>query len=138
MKTPPSKTKRKLNVAQYLELQIAASGKTQSILAGEIGINQNMISLIIREKNKLPLERVPAFAKALKVDAKDLFVRCIEEYQPTLLEQIEGMLNQPVMTDGEVNLVNMVREANGSNFDFFLNPRQKQAFEDFLETLKVS
>lgn len=138
MKNTSTQAKRKLKVAEFLELQITASGKTQSALAGEIGINQNMISLVIREKTKLPLERVQAFAKALKIDPMDLFLRCIEEYQPSLLEQMESMLNQPVLTDGESNLIKLIREKSGANFEFFLSSTQKQAFDYFLKTLEIN
>ncbi|KQE26087.1 helix-turn-helix domain-containing protein [Acinetobacter baumannii] len=139
MKSAATNTKRKLTVAQYLDAQLNASDLNQSQLAEIMGINQNMVSFIVRGKSKLPLERVRAMADALKIDAKDLFMRCLEEYIPHLLEEMEAMIEQPLITDAESNLIKQIREANaGHNFEFFNNPRQKEAFDAFLETLKAS
>ncbi len=56
---------------------------------------------------------------------------------PHLLEEMEAMIEQPLITDAESNLIKQIREANdGHNFEFFTNPRQKEAFDAFLETLK--
>lgn len=140
MQTPATNNpKRKLNVAQYLDAQLSASDLNQARLAEILDVNQNMISFLIRGKSKLPLNRVRAIATALKIDPKDLFMRCIEEYTPELLEEMESIINQPTITDAESNLLKQIREFNnGNNFEYFANPKQKEAFEAFLETLKES
>lgn len=50
MKSAATNTKRKLTVAQYLDAQLNASDLNQSQLAEIMGINQNMVSFIVRGK----------------------------------------------------------------------------------------
>ena len=62
-----------ITVAKYIAEGIAASGKTQLLIANEIGMpNANAVSMLTTGSLKLPIHRIGALAKVLDVDATDL------------------------------------------------------------------
>lgn len=46
---------------------------------------------------------------------------------PHLLEEMEAMIEQPLITDAESNLIKQIREANaGHNFEFSITQDRKK------------
>lgn len=73
MRKNPSQHSR---IATFIRQRILALAprKSQQDIAYQAGFrNANVLSMIKSGKTKVPLERVPALAKALEVDPADLF-----------------------------------------------------------------
>lgn len=101
-------------MATYLTKQIEAiaSEKNQRKIAYEIGYEKpNMISMFKRGETKVPLDKIPALAKALKVDPTHLFRLGLEQYWPELAKTIQDMLDrQSLVTRNEVEIILFIRQ----------------------------
>lgn len=74
-------------VADYLAIVIDESPLKQREIAEQVGWNRpNFVSLIKKGDAKIPLEKVSVLASALSIDATDLMIRCLREYQPAVLD----------------------------------------------------
>ena len=74
-------------VTQLISRQIdkLASRKSQREIASEVGYDKpNMLSMIKYGDSRLPLDKVPIFAKALELDVGFLFRNALEQYWPDL------------------------------------------------------
>lgn len=109
--------KRKMTVAQFLEAQINACERSQGEIAEMVGFSKpTMVSMIKLGKAKVPLDKARALAKAIGIDDRDFFWRCLEEYLPSLNDEIQSMMqDQPVLTDAEIDLIKKLREKNVEN-----------------------
>ena len=73
---------KKSTVAIFLNHHIQLSGKKQKQIAEEVGFNKaKVITMIKQGKTKLPIARIEAMAKSIRVDAYELLLICKEEYQ---------------------------------------------------------
>lgn len=109
--------KPKITVAEYLARQIDLSGKTQLEIARECGFEKpNVITMFKQGKSKLPISRVGVMAKALGVDPVYLFQLAMQEYEPDTWAVIQdSILKQPVLTQNELEILELVRSANVVN-----------------------
>lgn len=99
-------------LCRFLNKQITAiSGvKSQREIAAEAGYDKpNILSMIKNGDTKLPLDKVPALAKALGVDPKHLFRLTIEQHHPEVARVAHEIFGN-VVTDNEMALVRMFRE----------------------------
>lgn len=112
MTTAPKKT-IPLSVAEYVTLQIEASGKLQSTIAKEVGFDKpNVITMIKQGKTKLPLGKIGPMARSLGVDALHLMKITFLEYFPETWEQIESAVaGQLILTENELDVLNAMRKA---------------------------
>jgi len=79
-------------VAEYLALHIGRSEKTQAQIAEESGFpKSNVISMLKNGQTKLPIARIPAFARSLNVCEHELFYLAMREYNPDWLAVIERL-----------------------------------------------
>lgn len=104
-------------IARYLSKQIDAISheKSQREIALEIGYEKpNMISMIKRGETKVPLEKIPALAKALHVDAGHLYRLAMEQYWPGQAEALKQAFGFTV-TESEHQVVSYLRELLGSD-----------------------
>ncbi len=102
-------------LATYLQKRILElRPKTQKAIAVEAGfVNPNMLTMIKNGTNKLPLDRVPALAKALECDSKRLFKLAIEqELGDAHVRTIEEIFGT-VVTQNEIAWIKEIREASG-------------------------
>jgi transcriptional regulator with XRE-family HTH domain len=79
-------------ITKYIAKQIDAlsNEKTQREIALEIGYEKpTMISMFKRGETRVPLDKIPALAKALRVDPIYLFRLGLEQYWPALGKTIE-------------------------------------------------
>ena len=88
--------------------------KTQAQVASEAGfINPNMLSMLKAGSNRLPIDRVPALAKALDADPAYLLLLTLEQMVGnTDAQAILEILNTAV-TRNEMAWVIAIREASG-------------------------
>lgn len=129
------RSKRKVNVAQYLEAQINSSDKSQLEIAEEVGFAKpTMVSMIKLGKAKVPLDKARAVARALGVDEKDFFFRCFEEYLPSVFDELQDLLgNQPILSDSEAEIISRLRQYTDN--PQIKTPQQDVAFQKFAESL---
>jgi transcriptional regulator with XRE-family HTH domain len=88
--------------------------KTQAEIAGEAGfVNPNMVTMIKQGSNKLPIDRVPALAKALESDPALLLRLALEQSEgSTAAAAIYEIIGQPI-TKNEMAWINEIRDASG-------------------------
>jgi transcriptional regulator with XRE-family HTH domain len=111
-----SKPFAETSLPRYLEKQILAlrSFKTQSDIAAEAGFRSpNMMAMIKSGATRLPLDRVPALAKALNVDAARLMQLALEQSAGTpAARAFEEIFGTPV-TRNETAWLEEIRAASG-------------------------
>lgn len=124
-KTTTGTPKKPATVAEYLTAQIDLSGKTQLQIARECGFDKpNIITMFKQGKSKLPISRIGRMAKALGVDPLHLFNLAMSEYEPDTWPVIQQeILKQPLLTQNEIEIVELVRSAN------VVNPKVRTADE---------
>lgn len=111
------------SIAQYLTKQIdSLSGvKSQREIAVEVGYDKpNMISMLKRGEAKVPLDKIPALAKALHVDPAFLFRLAMEQYWPDLAKAISSIFGT-IISKNEASIIDRIRELT-KNGDPALTP----------------
>lgn len=95
---------------RILELRPRKNGVEIATEAGFV--NTNMLSMIKSGKSRLPLDRVPALAKALDCDLRLLFKLAIEQQgSETTLAAIEEIFGT-IVTRSEVTWLQELRDAS--------------------------
>lgn len=126
-------SKAKPTVVEYLNAQIALCGKSQVEIASDVGYDKpNLITMIKQGKTKLPINKVEAFAKSLGVDPMNLLRIVMGEYSPDAWKVIESILGNEVITQAEMNLVQLYREAS-EEFPFELDKTSLNKIKDVME-----
>lgn len=83
----------KLTVAEMLSMQIDACGKSQVQIAREAGYKRaNIITMLKQGHTKIPIQRVPALARAIGLEPSCLLRKVLAEYHPEILATIEETL----------------------------------------------
>jgi transcriptional regulator with XRE-family HTH domain len=123
-------------VAEYITWQIALCGKTQAEIAKECGFDKpNVITMIKQGKTKVPVNKIATMAKALEVDPVFFLKLTLSEYMPDLLDIITAITGQQVVTNNEIEFIEVIRKST------VINPKlrtdeEKQRLLDFVNTLK--
>lgn len=123
-------------VAEYVSLQLRLCGKDQTEVAQEVGFNKpNVLTMIKQGKTKVPLERIGPLAKAMGVDPVFFFRMVVNEYLPTLMPIIEGIFNAPIISQNELEFIDVVRSAKVINPKLRTEEERRQ-LRKFVDTLK--
>jgi len=87
--------------------------KSQRDIAAEAGfVSPNMMSLLKSGRTKMPLDRVPALARALECDARRLFLLTLcQSGNETMLKAVEDIFGT-LVTQNEVDWLEEIREAS--------------------------
>jgi transcriptional regulator with XRE-family HTH domain len=105
-------------LAKYLEQRVLElkPKKTQADIAAEAGfVSANMIAMLKRGSNKVPLDRVPALAMALDCDPAWLLRLALEQTEgDTAARAIVEILGAPVPKN-EMGWIMAIREASGDS-----------------------
>ena len=91
-------------LAKFLDKRIHAlkGVKTQREIAAEIGYDKpNILSMFKRGESKVPLEKIPALARALSADPTHLFRLGFEGHWPDLRGVIEEVFGRQMATRNE-------------------------------------
>lgn len=124
------------SVAEYITAQINLCGKDQVQIAQECGFNKpNVITMIKQGKTKVPLERIGPLAKSLGVDPVYLMKLVIGEYMPTLLEAIEAIIDGPVLSNNEMEFIEIIRSSKVNN-PKLRTETERRELKKFVDTLK--
>lgn len=117
-------------LCRFLNKQITAlSGvKSQREIAAEAGYDRpNIISMFKRGETKVPLDRIPALAKALHVDPAHLFRLALEQQMPEVAKIMHQVIGKTV-SDHEFELVQAFRKATKD-----ADPKPEPRLLDMLE-----
>ena len=102
-------------VAQFLTAAIGSASRSQKEISEEIGFGKpQMMTMIKQGKTRLPLDRLPVFAKAIEVDLAVLLRLVLEEYLPNGAQPIMRALAKGSLSENERNLLTVVREASNN------------------------
>ncbi len=97
--------------AQFFERALSFSTSTQREIAKQAGFPMpNTISMMKSGQMKVPIERIPALAKAMGVDPSDFLVSALMEYQPEVWEVLKQTLGVHI-NSAEKDLVLLYRLA---------------------------
>ena len=105
--------KSKQDVANYLAHCIEGSGKTQIQIAEKTGFpTPNSLSMMVTGRMKIPLNRIPALAKAMGTDPRELLSHCLEAYQPDIYALIAHLHPSMLVTGKELKIIRTMRKAS--------------------------
>ena len=112
VRVTPANANKPRNVAEYISWQIQLCGKPQTEIAQQAGFDKpNVITMIKQGKTKVPLNKIGSMAKALEIDPVFFMRICLNEYLPDLAETIEKITNQPIITNNELEFINVIRSS---------------------------
>lgn len=114
MNTKQRKPVPHICVADYVSHQIILSGKSQKDIADELGYDKpNIITMFKQGKTKVPINKVPEFAKVLGVDPIHFLRIALLEYSPSTWEVIEEVVGRSIVTENEMRIIKIVRDTSG-------------------------
>jgi len=97
--------------ADFLARAIAFSGKSQKEIAREAGLGKpNFLSMMKLGEARVPINRIPALARACNVDAGAFLRMALVEYHPEVWEVLTRMLGE-ALTLNEMDVVHCYRVA---------------------------
>jgi hypothetical protein len=103
-------------LAKYVEARVLElkHKRSQAEIAEQAGfVNANMVTMIKKGSTKLPIDRVPALAKALECDPSLLLRLALEQSEgKTAATAIYEIIGQPV-TKNEMAWLIEIRDASG-------------------------
>lgn len=103
-------SKKTVSVAEYLTQQINMSGKSQIEISSDVGYPKpNVITMFKQGKTRLPINKIPAFAKSLGVDPVHFLRIAMSEYMPETWEVIEACLGSSLVTEEEQKVLDIIR-----------------------------
>ncbi|MER9496319.1 XRE family transcriptional regulator [Mesorhizobium sp. M0320] len=91
-----------------------AGRKTQNDIAFEAGFTRHsFISMLKAGISKIPLDRVPALAKALEIDPARLFRLALEQHFKEGTAKTIAAIFGDILTENEVEWIQFIREVTG-------------------------
>ena len=88
--------------------------KSQAEIASEAGFaNVNMLAMIKSGATRLPVDRVPALAKALNVDPARLLQLALEQWTGSAAARAFETIFATVVSSNEVGWLDEIRDASG-------------------------
>lgn len=110
----PSTLTTQVSLAALIEARQAELGLTDQQLCTALGFEREIMLMLIKQGSmKLPLNKVPALATALSLDAADLLRQALQESSPDLMRVIEQVFNPARVTSSEMNLIRHLRSVAG-------------------------
>lgn len=123
-------------MAKFLDKRIGQLPKTQRELAQDMGYTRpNILSMMKSGEAKVPLDRVPAMAKALDADVAHFFRMALEQhFRGTEVTKVINDIFGTVVSKNEADWLEVVRDAS-DNTDPALTAQGKEEFASFLTQL---
>jgi hypothetical protein len=98
------------SIADLVDRHQAALELTDLQLANAIGYDRGLVVLMIKNRSmRLPINKVPALAKALQLDPVIVLRVALTEQSPELLVTLEEIFDPLRLTSAETNLIGHVR-----------------------------
>lgn len=103
-----------ITLVGQIEAQQAALGLSDQDLCTAVGFERKIVlSLIKAGTVKLPIDKVPAFARALELDSAELVRAAIRESSPELSQLVDDVFNPMNLSATEVTLIKHLRKLSG-------------------------
>jgi transcriptional regulator with XRE-family HTH domain len=115
---PTKKPYADTRLPRFLEKRILALKpiKSQAEIATEAGfVNPNMISMIKSGSARLPIDRVPALARALEVDPRRLLQLAVEQWVGMTAARTFDEVFGTIVTLNEIAWLKEIRDASGNS-----------------------
>ena len=110
----PATAVTQLSLLKLIEARQAELGLTDKELCDALGFERDIVFTLIKQGTmKLPINKLPALANALLLDAATLLRTALPELSPGLLAMIEGVNNPLSLSTPEVNLIQHLRKLSG-------------------------
>ena len=125
-------------LARYLDKRIdeLRGFKTQREIAAEIGYKRpNIVSMLKTGETKVPLEKLPAFARALEADPVHFFRLGMIDLWPELAALIDDIFGRQMATKNETAIFLAKWRALTSNMDPPSNAQIEAAVDEMLAKL---
>lgn len=120
---------------EYLSDVINASSIKQLEMADAMGFEKpNIITMFKQGKTRVPLHKVPEFAKILKLDPKALLKRAMLEYAPELFRTVEQVFGS-IITQNEQHILNEIRALSNNTDPSISSISDRRAVEEFVTKL---
>lgn len=130
-------SKSSISVADYIDRQLALSGKTQTDVCFEIGYkNPNLLTMLKKGKTKLPIIKVKLLAKSLGVDPVYLLKLTMLEYTPDTWDVIQDIMGAQAVTDDEYAILREIREVSGGMSLAPSNDEERHALQELANKWK--
>jgi len=121
-------------IAKFINNRISElkkEGLTQRDIASAIGYNKpNILSMMKNGETKVPIDKVPAFARALRCDPVYLYRLAMQQYWPEETELL-SLVTDCSITKNERQLMDYIRELSNENdpvLDENLRAKLQQVF----------
>jgi len=99
-----------MKVSEFVTYYVRKSGKTQVEIARDVGFpRSNFLSMIGKGTAKIPLNRVPALAESIGISPRDLFLRCLTEYEPELLTTIQAVFPGALLDNDDLEALELFK-----------------------------
>ena len=109
-----SKPVRPVSLVALIEARQKELGVSEFELAEALGFERQIVFTQIQlGRMRFPLEKLPALAKFLDIDAVELLRVALPEQLPGLLEVVEEIYNPHQLTTAETNLIHHLRKLSG-------------------------
>lgn len=97
--------------AAFLSASIDGSKLTQREIAKQTGFkNPNILSMLKTGGTKVPLDRIPALARVLNLDAQEFLIMAIAEYHSGIHQVLVDVLGLP-LSETEREILSQLRSA---------------------------
>jgi hypothetical protein len=99
-----------MKVSEFVSYHMRKCGKMQVEIAREVGFpRSNFLSMIRTGAARIPLNRVPALAESIGIPPRDLFLRCLTEYEPELLTTIQTALPGALLDNDDLQALELFK-----------------------------
>lgn len=102
------------NVAKILDDAIIANPQIkQKDIAEAAGFEKpNVIYMFKRGLSKVPLDKAGRVAKAVGLEPREFWFKCLHEYMPDVYKEFEMINKQPTLTALEIRFIKAARIGN--------------------------
>ena len=120
---------------EYLAEKINNSPIKQSDIAEELGFEKaNVITMFKQGKTRVPLPKVPGFARILGLDPKATMKMAMLEYTPELFRVVEQIFGS-VVTRNEKLILDEIRRLSENSDPAISSIAHRQALEEFVSKI---
>jgi hypothetical protein len=123
--------------AKMFAYYINSSDRSQASIAASAGYSRpNVISMFKAGKMKIPLERIPAFAKAMRIDPAPLLRVAMQEYFPAIWKILQEHLSADLLVSyDEQHILEVLRTHAGYRGVKIVTERQRNALRELADSL---
>jgi len=120
---------------EYLEDMINRSGIRQNEISDALDLpKSNIITMYKQNRTRMPIIRVPAMARILKLDVANMVNRWFKTYEPEQLAVIEETFGMS-LSKNEKEIIKAMREFAGDADLAMKSTKSKEALREFVKSM---